>query len=66
MMWDPNPFAAYHLGQLYEEMDDPLKAREMYELFVGNWTDPDPELQPWVDDATERLLRLSDFQQPDG
>jgi tetratricopeptide (TPR) repeat protein len=64
MMWEPNPFAAYHLGQLYEEMEEPLKAREMYEIFVGNWTDPDLELQPWVDDATDRLLRLTDFQEP--
>ena len=65
MMWDPNPHAAYHLGQLYEDMGEPLRAREMYEIFVGNWTDPDPELQPWVDDATERLLRLTDAQQAD-
>lgn len=63
MMWDPNPYAAYHLGQLYEEMGEPERAREMYEIFVGNWTDPDPDLQPWVDDATQRLLRLSDGQE---
>lgn len=53
-----NPWAHYRLGQAYEHEGEPALARDAYEVFVTVWADADPELQPYVQDARERLVAL--------
>jgi eukaryotic-like serine/threonine-protein kinase len=47
------------LGELYEAKGDRAKAKENYEKLIALWKDADPELQPIVKDARERVARLS-------
>ena len=51
----------YHLGQVYEELGEPAKARQAYEDFTIAWADADPELQPLVEEARASMARLGDF-----
>jgi tetratricopeptide (TPR) repeat protein len=46
------------LGELYEAAGDLPKAAANLERFVELWKDADPELQPKVRDARERLQRV--------
>jgi tetratricopeptide (TPR) repeat protein/tRNA A-37 threonylcarbamoyl transferase component Bud32 len=46
------------LGELYEAAGDLPKAVTSLEKFVELWKDADPELQPKVRDARERLTRV--------
>jgi tetratricopeptide (TPR) repeat protein/tRNA A-37 threonylcarbamoyl transferase component Bud32 len=46
------------LGELYEAAGDLPKAASNLEKFVNLWKDADPELQPKVRDARERLTRI--------
>jgi eukaryotic-like serine/threonine-protein kinase len=46
------------LGELYEAAGDLPKAATNLEKFVDLWKDADPELQPKVRDARERLTRI--------
>jgi len=46
------------LGELYEASNDLPKAAENLEKFIELWKDADPELQPKVRDARERLTRV--------
>jgi tetratricopeptide (TPR) repeat protein len=46
------------LGELYEAAGDLPKAVTNLEKFVALWKDADPELQPKVRDARERLQRV--------
>ena len=46
------------LGELYETSGDLPKAVTNLERFVELWKDADPELQPKVRDARERLARI--------
>jgi tetratricopeptide (TPR) repeat protein len=57
---DPPRLASMHerLGQLYEAKGDALKASEHYQKFVTLWAGADPELQPRVVAARERVKRL--------
>jgi tetratricopeptide (TPR) repeat protein len=50
--------AQYYLGRVYEELDQPDRAREHYRIFVEWWETADPELQPWVDEGRAALERL--------
>jgi tetratricopeptide (TPR) repeat protein len=58
---DANYLAASYqrLGELYEAKGDRAKARDYYEKLIALWKDADPELQPIVRDAKERVARLS-------
>ena len=47
------------LGELYEAKGERAKAIEAYGKFVDIWKNADPELQPMVKDARERIARLS-------
>jgi tetratricopeptide (TPR) repeat protein len=47
--------ALERLGKLYDERGDRAKAAEHYARFVELWADADPELQPRVRAAQERL-----------
>ncbi len=47
------------LGELYEAKGDRAHARENYVKLVELWKNADPELQPIVKDAKERVARLS-------
>jgi tetratricopeptide (TPR) repeat protein len=49
----------YRLGELYEERGDRVKAADRYAEFVRLWKQADPELQPKVADAKQRLEALS-------
>jgi tetratricopeptide (TPR) repeat protein/tRNA A-37 threonylcarbamoyl transferase component Bud32 len=63
---DPNPgedgqwLARTHkrLGELYEAKGDTEKAIEHFARFVNLWRDAEPELQPQVQDVSQRLERL--------
>jgi tetratricopeptide (TPR) repeat protein len=46
------------LGELYETEGDLPKAAASFEKFVELWKDADPELQPTVRDARNRLERI--------
>jgi TolB-like protein len=48
----------FHLGQLFEARGDAVEARARYGLVVAWWADADPELQPLVQEARERLAAL--------
>lgn len=62
MKWEPDPLAAYYLGQIYQATGRPDQAREMYSFFSEHWAGADAALQPLVADAQQRLARLA----PDG
>ena len=47
------------LGELYEERHQLDKARDYYGRFIDLWKNADPELQPLVRDARQRLARLT-------
>jgi serine/threonine-protein kinase len=49
------PLAHERLGRLYEKMGRPEKARAAYDRFVDAWDDADPELQPRVERARNRI-----------
>jgi class 3 adenylate cyclase/tetratricopeptide (TPR) repeat protein len=51
--------ASRRLGKVFEELDEPAKAREAYERFAILWKDADPELQPRVAEARAAVQRLS-------
>jgi tetratricopeptide (TPR) repeat protein/tRNA A-37 threonylcarbamoyl transferase component Bud32 len=63
---DPDPFEDsefrarinLRLGELYEARGDTRPAIEQYEAFLALWRNADPELQPRVRDARDRLGRL--------
>jgi hypothetical protein len=46
------------VGHLSEEIDDPATAVDGYRHFVEMWADADPELQPRVQAARDRLRAL--------
>jgi tetratricopeptide (TPR) repeat protein len=47
-----------HLGELHEEVGDPDSAADAYSRLVELWRDADPELQPRVEHAADRLRSL--------
>ncbi len=49
----------YRLGELYEERGDRVKAADRYAEFVKLWKRADPDLQPKVTEAKQRLEALS-------
>jgi len=51
--------ALYRLGELYEERGDRVKAADRYSEFVKLWKRADPDLQPKVTEAKQRLEALS-------
>jgi hypothetical protein len=62
-MGDPgfvDPMAVLQLAQVQEQLGSLDEARANYEWFVLAYRYADPELQPLVEDATARLLRLRD------
>ena len=60
MFEDQDWLAGTHkrLGELYEAAGDLPRAATNLETFVELWKDADPELQPKVRDARERLQRI--------
>jgi hypothetical protein len=60
-LWEDQDWLAgsfKRLGELYEAAGDLPKAAANLERFVELWKDADPELQPKVRDARERLQRV--------
>ena len=49
------------LGELYEAKGDTQRAATNYMAFIDLWKNADPELQPQVQQAKERLARLRDI-----
>jgi len=47
------------LGQLYDQLGEPEKAAGYYGMFVDLWADADPELQPRVEAARERMEEIA-------
>jgi tetratricopeptide (TPR) repeat protein len=58
------PLIHERLGQLYEAKGDAQKAAEHYGKFVELWKNADPELQPRVRAAQERLRKLTPVEKP--
>jgi tetratricopeptide (TPR) repeat protein len=54
-----DPFAAYRLARIYEQLGDRSKALEAYALVAFAWKDADPELQPRVHEARAAVRRLT-------
>ena len=52
------------LGQLYEAKGQNDKAAEHYRAFIELWKNADPELQPRVTAAKERLKKLTPVEKP--
>jgi tetratricopeptide (TPR) repeat protein len=52
------------LGQLYESKGNTAKAIEHYAKFIEMWKNADPELQPRVAAARERLKKLTPVERP--
>lgn len=57
---DPTNLAGAHkrLGELFESKGDKARAIEHYLVFVDLWKNADPELQPVVRQAKDRLAKL--------
>jgi eukaryotic-like serine/threonine-protein kinase len=51
--------ALYRLGELYEGKGDRVKAADRYAEFIKLWKRADPDLQPQVTEAKQRLEALS-------
>jgi tetratricopeptide (TPR) repeat protein len=47
------------VAKLYESKGDTAKAAEHYRTFIDLWKNADPELQPRVAEARQRLLKLT-------
>ena len=64
--FDPIRLPAIHerLGQLYETPGNTEKAAEHYRAFIELWKNADPELQPRVTAAKERLKKLTPTERP--
>ncbi len=68
--WEPaldpirRPAIHERLGQLYEAKGNAQKAAEHYGKFVELWKNADPELQPRVKVARERLAKLTPVERP--
>jgi tetratricopeptide (TPR) repeat protein len=58
------PLIRERLGQLYEAKGNAEKAAEHYRAFIELWKNADPELQPRVKAAQERLAKLSPVERP--
>lgn len=54
-----DPTAWEQLGRVYEELNEPAKARAAYENFAIAWREADPELQPRVAEVRAAAQRLS-------
>ena len=63
---DQNWLAPSHkrLGELYEAKGDAAKAAEHYRKFIGLWEKADPELQPQVTAARQKLAKLAPVERP--
>ena len=67
-LWDIDGFslagAHKRLGELYEAKGQREKAASHYAKFVDLWKGADPELQPHVREARERLRDLQRAERP--
>ena len=63
---DQNWLAPSHkrLGELYEAKGDAAKAAEHYRKFIALWEKADPELQPQVAAARQKLAKLAPVERP--
>jgi len=52
------PAAALRQAEIHEALGEPAKAAEQYARFVDMWRDADPELQPQVEEARQRIREL--------
>jgi serine/threonine-protein kinase len=57
---------ALESGRVYEQLGNRDRAIEGYSFVVRAWRNPDPELQPFVNEAHEALRRLSGEPQKTG
>jgi len=58
------PAIRERLGQLYEALAQQEKAAEQYRAFIELWKNADPELQPRVAEARQRLAKLTPVEKP--
>jgi tetratricopeptide (TPR) repeat protein/tRNA A-37 threonylcarbamoyl transferase component Bud32 len=49
----------FHRGEIYERLGEPEQAVSHYSRFVELWASADPTLQMMVEDARERIARLT-------
>jgi eukaryotic-like serine/threonine-protein kinase len=52
------PVGWFRLAELYQAKGDKERARYYYGRFIDNWKDADPELQPKVREARNRIKEL--------
>jgi tetratricopeptide (TPR) repeat protein len=58
------PAIRERLAQLYEALGQPEKAAQQYRAFIELWKNADPELQPRVAEARQRLAKLTPVEKP--
>jgi tetratricopeptide (TPR) repeat protein len=54
------PLSYHSLGRVYERLGEPEKARDAYEYFISSWDQADADMQPWVQEAVDGIVRTSD------
>lgn len=54
------PIAYLNLGRVLERLGQLERARGAYEYFLAAWENADPEMQEWVDEGVQGILRISD------
>lgn len=52
-----NPLADLYIARAYEMMEEYDRAHEAYGSIVEHWSDADPELQPFVEQGRQGLIR---------
>lgn len=52
-----NPLADLYIARAYEMMEEYDRANEAYGSIVEHWSDADPELQPFVEQGRQGLIR---------
>jgi tetratricopeptide (TPR) repeat protein/aminoglycoside phosphotransferase (APT) family kinase protein len=63
-LWEPGiyyhwaPLVYFRLGELYEAKGERAKAKDYYGRFTELWREADPEFQPKVKEAKQRLTEL--------
>ena len=54
------PIAYLNLGRVSERLGRLEDARVAYEYFLAAWENADPEMQEWIDQGVQGILRVTD------
>jgi hypothetical protein len=57
-LWQ-DPIRELYLGQIYEKLEQPERARQAYSAFAEGWAGADPEVQSLVEEAKRKAEQLA-------